>query len=100
MDELWYMGRALVSGIQDVNSARAKTTRNQEAPRLALIVMAGAASVPAKMMQFVIHARQLGAVNDLGVRRRCGVDIPRRQIARRLNAAAATEANSIQDLFR
>src|SRR6266581_3325612 len=61
--------------------------------------MAGAASVPAKMMQFIIHARQLGAVDDLGVRRRCGVDIHRRQIVRRLDAGAAIEANSIQGLF-
>src|SRR3989454_7313568 len=99
LNDLVELGRALVSGIQDVNAARAKATRNQEAPRLALIVMAGAASVPAKMMQFIIQARQLGAVDDLGVRRRSGVDIYRRQIVRRLDAGAAIEANRIQGLF-
>src|SRR6266566_4349853 len=85
--------------IQQQEPARAKATSNQEAPRFALIVVAGAASVPAKMMQFIIHARQLGTVDDLGVGRRCGVDIHRRQIVRRLDAGAAIEANSIQGLF-
>src|SRR5438874_4175723 len=99
LDDLVELGRALIGGIQDVNAARAQAPYNQEAPRLALIVMAGAASVPAKMMQFIIQARQLGAVDDLGVRRRCGVDIHRRQIVRRLDAGAAIEAYRIQGLF-
>src|SRR2546426_11268655 len=86
LDDLVELGRARIGGIQDVNSARAKATRNQEAPRLALILMAGAASVPAKMMQFIIHARQLGAVADLGVRRSCGGEIPPRPRVLRLGA--------------
>jgi hypothetical protein len=92
-------GGARIGGIQDVNAARAKAACNQEAPRLALIVIAGAASIPTKMMQFIIHARQLGAVDDLRVRLRCGVDIHRCQIIRCLDAGAAIEGHGIQHLF-
>src|SRR6266567_1867268 len=53
LDDLVELGRALIGGIQDVNAARAKATSNQEAPRFALIVVAGAASIPAKMMHFI-----------------------------------------------
>src|SRR6266700_4001561 len=99
LDDLVELGRALIGGIQDVNAARAQAPDNQEAPRFALVVVAGTTGVPAKMMQFIIYAGHWRAVNDLGVRGRCGVNIHRCQIIWRLDAGAAVESNRIQGLF-
>src|SRR5437879_2980328 len=61
--------------------------------------MTGTARVPAEMVQLVIDAGDRGAVNDLGVRWRGGVDIHRRQIILCLDAGAAIEGYGIGHLF-
>src|SRR5918993_3299240 len=60
--DLVYLGRLLISGIDDVDPARALSRHHQEAPLLAFVSVAGAGSVPSEVVQLVSHVRHRSAM--------------------------------------
>src|SRR5205807_8834433 len=85
-NDLVQLRRTLVSGINNVNTARVKTRNDQELARFALVAMTRTTGSPAKVMQFITNIRHRSAMNDLGIGGRVWINIHRRQVSRRFDA--------------
>src|SRR5215213_1257450 len=94
--ELW---RALLGGIYDVYAARALARNDQEAARLAFVVVAGATSVPAEVVQLVPDVRHGGALDHPRVSGGLRVHVNRSQVVRLLNPRPDVERYGVEHLL-
>src|SRR5690606_7737150 len=95
--DLVHLGCALVLGIDDVDAARAEARQHQEAALLGRLAVAGAAGVPARVMQLITHVWHLQPVDHLRVRRRRGVYVDGRQVVWSVHAGADPQRGGVED---
>src|SRR5829696_12000 len=94
--EFW---RALLGCVYDVCAARALARNDQEAARLALVVVAGATSVPAEVVQLVPDVWHGGALDHPRVSGGLWVHVNSRQVVRLLNPRPHVERYGVEHLL-
>src|SRR5215207_1024185 len=96
---LVHLGCSLVLGINNVDTARAFTRNHKKAPRLALIIMAGAAGVPAEVVQLVADVGHGGALDHPRVSGGLRIHVNGRQVVRLLNRGPNVERYGVEYLL-
>jgi hypothetical protein len=99
LDHLVELGRARVGGVEDVDAAGFEAGDDQEAALGRGVAVAGAARVPAEVVQLVAVVGHLQAVHDLGVGRARRVDVDRRHVVGCLDRRAGVEADGVEQLL-
>src|SRR5215213_7886263 len=97
--DLVELRRALLGCVYDVYAARALARNDQEAARLALIVVAGATSVPAEVVQLVSDVGHGGALDHPRVSGGLRVHVNRSEVVRLLNPRPDVERYGIEYLL-
>jgi hypothetical protein len=93
---LW---RTDISRIKDVNPAGTLTWNYQEASGFIRIAVARTASIPTKVMEFIADVGHWGAMNDLRVGGRVGVNVYRCEIIRLFNTRTGVKGYCVKYLF-
>src|SRR5829696_6108643 len=96
---LVHLGCSLVLGINNVDTARAFTRNHKKAPRLALIIVAGAADVPAEVVQLVADVGHGGALDHPRVSGGLRIHVNGRQVVRLLNPRPNVERYGVEHLL-
>src|SRR5215208_941483 len=96
---LVHLGCSLVLGVNNMDTARAFTRNHKKAPRLALIIVAGAAGVPAEVVQLIADVGHGGALDHPRVSGGLRIHVNGRQVVWLLNLRPNVERYGVEYLL-